>query len=112
MKVLICSTAVALATLAMPCFAQNVPVYGYGGSNSCGAWVDARKNPNGVTAKLYLAWITGYVSGASMHGPLERVSDVDGLATYMDNACQKEPLIPMVTAAKRLVDALTGQHAQ
>ena len=112
MKALVCTAAVALATLATLCSAQNVPVYGYGGSNSCGAWVDARKNPKGVTAKLYLAWITGYVSGASMHGPDQRFSDVDGLATFMDNICQKEPLIPMVAAAKRLVDALTGKPAQ
>jgi hypothetical protein len=73
---------------------------------------ESRKNPKGVTAKLYLAWITGYVSGASMHGPDQRFSDVDGLATFMDNICQKESLIPMVAAAKRLVDVLTGKPAQ
>ena len=85
------------------------PQWGRGGE-TCGQWVDARNDAGSVTASLYQNWLDGFVSAAVWYGgPIE---SMHGAAFYvwMDNFCQKNPLIGLNHGARALVKELIERH--
>jgi hypothetical protein len=78
------------------------------GTETCGSWTAARKNPDGLNAHLEAQWVVGFLSGASMlhegiahdgKAPLKEM-DGRGVWAWIDNDCQAHPVEAISDAAE------------
>ncbi len=82
--------------------ATNYTIYGQG-NLSCGEWIAS--NLRGT--HLYATWVLGFVSGTGFasRGDL-RQTDSSGIAAWIDNYCQANPLETIEGASASLVSEL------
>jgi hypothetical protein len=71
------------------------------GAPSCGEWIAARRNGIGWQAATNTAWLTGFLSGASVSKQRDALGPVDGdsIVAWMDKHCAANPLDRLDTAA-------------
>jgi hypothetical protein len=77
---------------------------------SCGKWVKA---PRQTGERFQLEkWVSGYLSGLNMQSDTDflRDRDVDGLTTWIDNYCRRNPLQPITRAIYELVQELKAER--
>lgn len=81
-------------------------VYG-AGTVSCGKWTEVRKLRVGVAGEQ---WLAGFVTAFNLYGfggeDAANGIDMSGLAGWIDNYCQKNPLDNLSRAAESLVTEL------
>jgi hypothetical protein len=79
--------------------------YGHG-MQSCGSWLQARKEP-GRTDPSYIAWLSGYMTAFNRwradEGNIASDTDMAGLIGWIDNFCRREPLDTISDAAEALL---------
>jgi hypothetical protein len=76
---------------------------------SCGTFTASE----GLQRQGYVAWLTGFVSGASyaysMEGLRLAETDFGGVGGWIEKYCTEKPLDPMASAGTRLVDELRAR---
>src|SRR4051794_16982599 len=104
------SRAVVLAAALMGVAAASqaqVRALGPGVGVSCGVWLEARTDAEGPLVFGLLSWVLGYISGAAVYGSVGDVlrdTDLDGVATWLDNYCRAHPAEYLVEGARRFVN--------
>jgi hypothetical protein len=86
-------------------------VFGQGVTDSCGAWLEARRKSS-TQAGFQSQWVAGYLSGtnAESNGPDFLVeTDFDGLMAWIDNYCRSHPLEKVGIAAVNLLEYLRSR---
>src|SRR5437588_433712 len=67
---------------------------GYG-NKSCGAYDEARQQPNGYDALAFTTWITGYITATNRRLPntydIVGNTDIAGVLGWIDNYCHSHP---------------------
>lgn len=77
-------------------------VYGIAEEDSCGSWLQKRKKDDFYEMGY---WLNGYVTAAGRFINL-KVTDAYAKAFWLDDYCQKNPLVSFVTAVHDLVTSL------
>lgn len=81
-------------------------VTGYG-TQSCGSYALARKDPDGAEAMLFSTWIGGYLTATNEHLPdtndISGGASLDELLGWLDNYCRTHPIKNLASAAGQLV---------
>lgn len=83
---------------------------------SCGAWLEARKTPNGEAIQQE-AWVTGYVSASNAFSVAAKQTDflvgldTPALFAWLDNYCRQHPLERLIAASDALIVDLTKKAA-
>lgn len=108
--------SVGLIILAcMACFAasgaRSATIMGTGITISCGGWVEIRKTPNKAVVE---EWSLGYLSGVAMWTPISPLDGLDAGAVmvWLDNFCQRNPLVPFKAALDEFVRQRAAATAQ
>ena len=107
--------AVCVCFCAATAQARISSVYGPG-SASCSEWTIARQRHTDQELG-FVYWVGGYVSGfnafaaddafgAQMPGHVTGTSDMYGMAAWVDNYCQQNPLDSVVQATTALIKTL------
>jgi len=101
--------AVTLAALSPSVHAQSRMIVMGSGNVSCGAWTEHRRRAV-VLALSEEAWVQGFVTAYNAYvapdGGLQASIDAAGVAGWMDNYCQANPLDNVAVAAQHLVEEL------
>src|SRR4051794_18486021 len=85
----------------------QVRALGPGVGVSCNVWLEARSDPEGPLVFGLLSWVLGYITGAAVYGSVGDVlrdTDLDGVATWLDNYCRAHPTEYLVEGARRFVN--------
>ena len=84
------------------------------GTNSCGAWLEARKIHGGRAMDMQ-AWVLGYVSGRNQADPRDKdflvEPDAEALFAWLDSYCPRHPLDKFVSAINALIYDLSMRAA-
>ena len=105
----------ACAALWTTSTARSATIMGTGITISCGGWVEIRKTPNKGAVE---EWSLGYLSGVAMWTPVSPLDGLDAGAVmvWLDNFCQRNPLVPFKAALDEFVRqraaAITQQQQQ
>jgi hypothetical protein len=88
-RVLLWAGAIVAATFVVLHTAHGqTTVYGAGNS-SCGSYLEARAGRGGVPISFYMAWLTGYLTGAVQQTPAfdkgVAATDLNAYAVWIDN---------------------------
>jgi len=100
---------IAVAVLSIGAQAQTaIAVMGFQ-EDSCEAWMESIDNERDRAQYRY--WVRGFVSGHNFANPahqvrLQRMPDNEALTLYLDKFCTENPVLPLTTAAFRLVQEL------
>ena len=84
---------------------QNYTTYGVG-TQSCGQWLEARRDTNKSFYFQLGSWVQGWVSSAGYYGTVLKKTDTAAMDAWVDNFCSANPLLDMDDAARGLVTAL------
>jgi hypothetical protein len=109
MRLLVPALLIASITWSATVQAETVEMIGAGVDQSCGSWVEARKQ-DGWRALAMQQWALGYLSGAAVHSEnLNPLRGVDAAAVWLwfDNYCRGHPLQIFSNEA---VDAYIDEH--
>jgi hypothetical protein len=95
--------------LSMSSWVLSEPVRG-SGATSCGSWIKERKNG---TASFDQNWLLGFMSGYN-HYKDDRTTkngifgstDNEGIAAWMDNYCEKNPLSDQYSGVIEMIEEL------
>ena len=83
------------------------------GTQSCGGWLEYRKDKDGSPSMLLQDWVNGYLTGAqnaSGRNLTERQSgDLAGRSAFIDLYCQSHPLDSVTRASAALYLALLAR---
>jgi hypothetical protein len=76
------------------------------GLSSCGTWT-ADRSAQGIPALLDEAWVLGFLSGVGFEAFFDPLNgmDAEGVWAWVDNYCARNPISPIVDAAKALTYA-------
>lgn len=99
-----------LLAVALPCAAQEVFTIGMG-TNSCGKWIEAAKNP--VGRAQYRSWVLGFLTGVNWHSnsTQAKVPDAEAVMVFIDEYCKRNPLHIVALGAAALVQESGGPKA-
>ena len=84
----------------------QVRALGPGVGVRCNVWLEARTDPEGPLVFGLLSWVLGYITGAAVYGSVGdvlRATDLEGVATSMDNYCRAHPAEYLVEGARQFV---------
>src|SRR3954451_21635616 len=82
----------------------QVRALGPGVGVSCNVWLEARSDPEGPLVFGLLLCVLGYITGAAVYGSVGDVlrdTDLDGVATSLDNYCRAHPTESLFEGARR-----------
>lgn len=114
--------AVSLCLALTSAYAQKVPdgsipIWGRA-RDTCGTYVlalqkhqpmaimDWQGENYGTPSYVYSQWIAGYVSAQAMNGrPITYLGDINGMAMWIKNYCEKNPTETVFGAAVNFVEA-------
>ncbi|MCG3773371.1 MAG: hypothetical protein JW395_0177 [Nitrospira sp.] len=85
---------------------QNYTTYGVG-TQSCGKWLEARRDTDRNLQYTFGSWVRGWLSAAGYYGTVLKKTDTAAIDAWVDNFCSANPLLDMDDAARGLVTALT-----
>jgi len=86
---------------------------GYGvGGESCGKFIEKRRNRQDTG---YMHWVTGYLTAINLERPMTYnilgTTDIHGAMLWLENYCQRYPLIDVNDAVDALADELYPKRA-
>jgi hypothetical protein len=109
----ICAALLAVSSITAMASDQlgRYVVHGMG-TESCGSFVQARRQPDNWSG--YGTWLTGYLTSVNVYTEdtydISGTTDLEGIKLWVENYCQKNPLENISTAAEAAVDALTANR--
>ena len=100
---LICSALIVLGVFVATPTIADYHAYG-AGLKSCGTWTQKRKSKDWYEAGQ---WVLGYITAYGYYGS-DNLKDVEapGMAAWLDNYCQQNPLESIETATQKLIETL------
>jgi hypothetical protein len=77
------------------------------GVNSCGKFIESRRNNNKLDYLTHLCWMGGFITSVNVNNAdtynLIGHTDMDGVMLWMENYCQRNPLDTFTNAAQSFV---------
>jgi hypothetical protein len=98
-KTLLFTFLIASASVSLPVSAYMA--FGAGAA-SCGVWISKKAKGGAGFVELH-AWVLGFVSANAWVKDKNYETDADGMADWVDNYCQANPLKDISDAAEALV---------
>ena len=108
MRILILVLLLALTTHAM---SQNIAVWGYGATVSCGGWLADRKE-GGIREQIGKHWILGFLSGQAFNSKVSVLygSEPEGIFAEIDKYCRENPRKYVTQAAIVVFKKISDEH--
>ena len=105
----ICILTFIFSIFSTQAAAQKVIVIGTG-TQSCGAWVEARNSKNDIQQKLDVQWFAGFVSGHN-HNKTEKPIefDLDMVSLWLDTYCKENPTSYIYHASVAFIDVMISK---
>ena len=95
--------ALTVATLTASDHAMGYALIG-NGTLTCGAWSQARRDPQGPATRMSEQWVVGFLSGigSMVLGELDPLHGLqaEGVYDWMDNYCSAHPSETIEAAAR------------
>ena len=86
---------------------QAFKVYGGYGGESCGTWIEERKNNNFSIQEVAMEqWAFGFIEGADWASVELKETDINAIPAWFDNYCQANPLDAIADATIALIHKL------
>jgi hypothetical protein len=83
---------------------KTVAIHGFG-SQSCGAWIEARRQRNQVSVGMG-SWVLGYITAYNTFegtGNVLRGTDLEGTLAWIDKHCRDNPTEDLANAVVALI---------
>ena len=91
-------------------WAVEYTIFGVG-NQSCGGWTAVKEKGPFANQVTFHGWVNGYLTAYSLWVERDLLgnSDVAGARAWIDNYCQKNPLLNVANAAEQLIYAIKAK---